>query len=97
MKKFSKEYLEYIHSEEWKKKRQHIAWTQKNTCQICGNKVYKNFQVHHLNYENLGKEQDKDLILLCEHCHSNIHKRDLSVNQKYRKYHKKTKKRGKNL
>lgn len=94
--KLSENYLNYIRSDEWKMKRQHILYIRHNTCEKCGNRVDYRFHVHHLTYKNLGHEKDEDLMLLCEHCHSNIHGRDLTLillhQKKYAKKAKKTSK-----
>jgi len=31
--------------------------------------------VHHLTYDNLGRELDDDLIVLCNDCHKQVHER----------------------
>jgi hypothetical protein len=30
-------------------------------------------QVHHLTYENIGREKDEDLLAVCERCHRSFH------------------------
>lgn len=61
---------DYIKSEHWKE----ISSKFKDyfgKCQLCSST--KNLQVHHNNYENLYKETDKDLIVLCQSCHAKFH------------------------
>jgi len=67
------EYLEYLKSETWRKKRQQVIELYQ-TCVLC-NGVGQPFHVHHRKYTNLGKEDiHKDLTLLCNKCHKNYHR-----------------------
>lgn len=80
MRKFSS-YDEYIHSEEWRKRRLLILKRDNYQCQRCGSA--KQLRVHHIHYpENYGEEPDEDLITLCDTCHSLVHKIDIQVKQK---------------
>lgn len=63
-------YNYYLNSNWWKKRRQEIL-NQRKVCEICGSD--NNLQVHHLNYKRLGKEDNKDLMLLCDNCHRKVH------------------------
>lgn len=67
----SKEYEEYIKSNEWQETRQRIFKRDNYRCVKCG--ASKNLQVHHITYENLGVEKDADLVTLCEKCHNGTH------------------------
>lgn len=69
--KSSKEYGEYIKSNEWQETRQRIFKRDNFRCVKCG--ASKNLQVHHITYENLGVEKDADLVTLCESCHNGTH------------------------
>lgn len=40
-------------------------------CEGCGQNIP--LQLHHLTYERLGRELDKDLLALCERCHRTFH------------------------
>lgn len=42
-----------------------------NACSLCKNP--NKLQVHHNNYDCLYKETDKDVLILCENCHSKFH------------------------
>lgn len=66
-------YYEYIDSKEWKAKRQEAFAFYGERCSLCGKK--KNLQVHHIHYRTLGKEDVRDLTILCGGCHSSFEKR----------------------
>lgn len=52
----------------------HIAQLYKHECQNCHKVISaKQQNVHHISYENVGKENDEDLTLLCRKCHEQIH------------------------
>lgn len=72
-KKFPRaEYNKYLKSPEWKKKRELVFDTYGRTCSMCGS--IHNLEIHHKHYKNLFKEKIKDLMVLCEPCHSKIHR-----------------------
>jgi hypothetical protein len=69
---YTRAYLEYLESDEWKAKRaaklaevggKCEKWTAKD-CDCAGL-----LQVHHKNYDRLGHELMSDLMVLCEHHH----------------------------
>lgn len=64
-------YNEYLHSAEWRIKRQDILERDEFACSICESK--ENLQVHHVTYDNVGKEQHHELLTLCKSCHTKIH------------------------
>jgi HNH endonuclease len=66
------DYNEYIQSEGWDAKRKRRLKKDGYTCQRCGAKN-KPLDVHHLNYDRLGKERMGDLESLCRHCHDKEH------------------------
>jgi len=66
-----KEYEEYRNSEHWKYVRGLILERDNKECKFCGSDDKLN--VHHIRYDNLGKERLGDLITLCERCHTNFH------------------------
>ena len=71
-KKFNRWYVEvYLKSPHW------IAFAiwMKHTYPWCGNCGGKGkLETHHLTYDNLGKETEKDCRNLCYTCHKGIHK-----------------------
>ena len=73
-------YYEYMHSEEWRKKRLKVLKRDGFRCQMCG--TAKNLRVHHINYEHLGTDAElDDLITLCDTCHTQIHAQDIKKKQ----------------
>lgn len=60
-------YDEYIHSTDWKKKREYVIYLANFHCQICGKG--KPLEVHHLHYDRLYREKITDLQALCKDCH----------------------------
>jgi 5-methylcytosine-specific restriction endonuclease McrA len=71
-----KNYRKYINSKEWKLKRDAIVEKYKK-CSCCGSE--ENLNVHHLTYENLGNENESDLLLLCKDCHKFVHKGKIKI------------------
>lgn len=67
------DYQEYLHTKYWKNFKYNYKQTHKNECIFCLRKTDK-LDVHHLSYENLGKEKEEDVCLLCYHCHRVLHK-----------------------
>jgi 5-methylcytosine-specific restriction endonuclease McrA len=67
-------YLAYIDSPEWDQKRRHMLYLANNTCQQCG-ATDTVLHVHHLTYMRFGHENDSDLMVLCESCHKQKHRR----------------------
>ena len=73
-------YYDYMHSEEWRKKRLKVLKRDGFRCQMCG--TAKNLRVHHINYEHLGTDAElDDLITLCDTCHTQIHAQDIKKKQ----------------
>ena len=71
----SAQYQDYLKSKQWQATRERIFKRDKYVCSICG--ASKNLVVHHITYENLGAENDADLITLCKSCHGSIHANEL--------------------
>lgn len=63
----SAEYRRYLESVAWEKRRERSLMLAGHRCQDCG--ATENLEVHHLNYDWLGEEQDEDLRVLCHRCH----------------------------
>lgn len=68
---YRKEYLEYLESVEWEKKRQRTFMFKGEECEVCGDK--KNLHIHHATYDNFKNEKDEDLFVLCKKCHKEYH------------------------
>lgn len=65
------DYDEYICSREWSRRKEEYFRKKPRECKICGSG--KNIQLHHVNYERLGYEDDSDLVPLCHDCHFLLH------------------------
>jgi hypothetical protein len=64
-------YEEYLQTEHWAAVRTAALRRANYACQLCNAKGRLN--VHHRTYENCGREQPSDLIVLCEGCHAKVH------------------------
>lgn len=60
----------YLKSDEWKRKRLIILKRDNFKCVCCNSEAT---QVHHINYNNVIKENFNDLISVCKDCHEKIH------------------------
>ena len=68
------DHKKYITSSIWKNKKEEILKLKGNKCIICGNNEVIN--IHHLNYNFLGHEEEneyKDVVVLCQSCHEKLH------------------------
>lgn len=69
----SNEYETYIKSPAWrltaKKVKEHFGYV----CKRCGHPRW-DVEVHHLNYDRLGRELFSDLEVLCKSCHATADK-----------------------
>jgi uroporphyrinogen-III synthase len=63
-------FKDYLASDLWRKNRK-IAYVGQCTCEACRRKG--SLQVHHKTYKNLGAERKKDLSLMCDECHREVH------------------------
>lgn len=66
------EYLAYIQSPRWMKKRARRLCFDQHKCCYCKGSV--RLQVHHLHYDHLFNETMWDLITLCFQCHEELHR-----------------------
>src|SRR5262245_42570727 len=64
-------YAAYLHSSEWKAKRQAVLERCKGICERCGK--YLVDEVHHLTYAHIFNEPLEDLQGLCKPCHNFLH------------------------
>lgn len=65
------EYLAYLDSPTWAKKRQEALERAGHKCQLCAS--IGQLQVHHNTYKRLGNELPTDLCVLCRNCHIRHH------------------------
>lgn len=64
-------YRQYLSSPEWEDIRQRLFNARGKQCEECGSK--RRIEVHHLTYDNIGKERLEDLQILCRKCHHGKH------------------------
>jgi hypothetical protein len=74
------EYDRYLRASHWQRYRRVTRYKRGQACEDCGIteemalRYYgKTLQIHHLTYENLGRERSEDVLLLCPRCHSLRH------------------------
>lgn len=73
-------YDAYLQSEQWwSRRRLMYAWTNW-ACEFCGDHGC-GLHIHHLHYRTLGRETPRDLLCLCEDCHTKAHW-DMSQDQR---------------
>lgn len=72
-KKAYNKYKRYIKSKWWQTKREQALEYYGNRCGNCGSRY--SLQVHHKHYKTLYKEQMCDLMILCDPCHKEHHKK----------------------
>lgn len=68
-------YEKYVKLDCWALRR--LDYLRKHDhCEGCGRKKSDEIvlQVHHLTYERLGREEDRDLLAVCDECHRTFHK-----------------------
>lgn len=63
------QYIAYLKSEKWKRKRLAKGFKQNFTCERCGTYCRDAFEIHHKTYIHVFKEPLSDLMLLCPNCH----------------------------
>ena len=68
MNNHSEEYTTYINSDVWRLKCKRLVQLAGFRCQECG-RCAIGLEVHHLTYDRLGNEHDRDLQVLCSPCH----------------------------
>ena len=67
-----KEYVNYLRSEKWKKKRYAKGFQVGFLCERCGQYSKASFEIHHKTYEHIFREPLVDLMFLCPNCHKII-------------------------
>ena len=65
------DYQTYLLSGEWRSRASAYKLRVGYRCEHC--KAMARLQIHHKNYDRLGRELDEDLIALCEACHKKTH------------------------
>lgn len=67
-------YQHYLNSEKWRKFRLQVLKKDDFKCVRCGSEY--NLQIHHIDYQRIGKEKIQDCVTLCRNCHEIIHKKN---------------------
>lgn len=69
----SRRYTEYLQSPQWKAKRIAFIARANHQCQICGaSEKDVRLQIHHPNYDRLGRERYEDIVVVCVKCHPEL-------------------------
>lgn len=66
------EYVNYLRSEKWKRKRLAKGFSVGFCCERCGQYARDGFEIHHKSYARIFKEPLTDLMFLCPNCHRMI-------------------------
>ncbi len=64
-------YGDYLHTVEWETTRQRALEHHGRYCHDCQATAF--LEVHHLTYDNKGREKMGDLAVLCDKCHEKRH------------------------
>jgi hypothetical protein len=71
------QYEQHLVSPFWRAMRQQIFLRAGGRCEMCGERSPEH--VHHVHYDSLGEEEEKDLLGVCSPCHQQLHPhRDLT-------------------
>lgn len=64
----------YFETEHWQNLRSRVYSFHNGICQMCNRLVkFEDCNIHHKTYKFLGNEGVRQLMLLCENCHQEIH------------------------
>lgn len=65
------EYNQYLQSDEWATRREKVMKRAGGVCEGC--RENRATQVHHLTYDNVGRELLFELVAICDDCHEIAH------------------------
>lgn len=65
-------YEQYLRTVHWRAFRAWILKERGRCCERCEER-YGEIDVHHVTYDNLGREKPEDVIVLCRECHDKEH------------------------
>jgi len=71
-------YHKYLCSAHWLRFRQQALDHHGKKCADCGAEKAR-FDVHHLTYDRIGKEDLTDVVVLCRHCHKKRHETEIKI------------------
>lgn len=63
------QYVAYLRSDKWKRKRLAKAFQVNFICERCKTYSKSSFEIHHKTYVRVFKEPLSDLMFLCPECH----------------------------
>ena len=67
-------YTAYLRTNHWRTVHRKCVAHYHGRCAWCKTSKCRQFHAHHISYDHLWEEVvGKDVVLLCEHCHSRIH------------------------
>lgn len=70
---------EWIKAWMWTRIRNYVIERDNRICQVCGEET-EDLQVHHIVWKcHNGSDHPKNLMVVCEHCHRQIHARELPL------------------
>jgi len=81
MPSYKERYYEYLNSQEWKAKRETILERDNYKCVVSNDKNY--LHIHHISYDNIGNEEDYDLVTVSKNVHSILHNEYSDLYHKY--------------
>jgi 5-methylcytosine-specific restriction endonuclease McrA len=64
-------YSDYLTTHHWKEVARVTKDRAGHRCQLCNSE--RNLEAHHRTYERLGREDEGDVTVLCNTCHSKFH------------------------
>ncbi len=70
----SAEYSDYMHSPEWRAFRLSVFSARGRICQKCLTTNVK-MELHHKHYRNFKHELPEDVVILCQKCHAEFHRK----------------------
>lgn len=65
-------YKDYLQTKHWQNKRSQFKKEFNYECVMCGS-TKNGLHIHHMTYQNIGKEKLDDLCYLCSDCHTKLH------------------------
>lgn len=66
-------YKKYLQGDHWEEFKKLIFEWRGRKCQLCQSQ--RKLQVHHMTYKRRGKEDPRDVLIVCDSCHKFIHER----------------------
>ena len=67
-------YSRYLLTGHWRRARAAAIKQAGGKCTVC--QSTRRLHVHHLHYKTIWNERANDVVVLCEHCHNQLHKQE---------------------